>query len=97
MLAARVAFAPLFYIRRHPIYQKLHLTDLLYTVSYPAELTQLRKYMERFPSFSVTGLPNRAQGADFIQEEQNKTLKVFLPPGMPSGDTWVKFPGKQTV
>ncbi len=59
MLAARAAFVPLFYIRRHPIYQKLHLQDLIYTVSYPAEL---RQYMEQFPSFSVTGLSNHGGG-----------------------------------
>ncbi len=87
MLAARVAFAPLFYVRRRPIYQELHLRDLVQIVSWPAELWQ---YLEHFPSFSVTGLPNRAQGADFIQEEQNKVIKSFLPPGMPSGDTWTK-------
>lgn len=87
MLAARVAFAPLFYIRHHPIYQELHLRDLHHLASYPPEL---RQHADNSSSFSVSGLQNRAQGADFIQEEENKAIKSFLPPGMPSGETWMK-------
>ncbi len=56
--------------------------------------TELRKYIEQLPSLSVSGLPNRAQGADFIHEEQNKLIRSFMPPRMPSGDTCVKVSRK---
>ena len=44
--------------------------------------------MESHESFSVSNFHNCGQGGDFIQEESNKLVKSFLPPGMPSAEIW---------
>ena len=93
MMAARVQFAPLFYSFKHPKYQKLHLRDLLERVQMP-EL--LKSYLESHESFSVSNFYNRCQGGDFIQEESNKLVKSFLPPGMPSAEIWRRVCRKST-
>ena len=66
MMAARITFAPLFYIAHHPKYQHLHLRDLVQRVRYPPEIEE---YISLNESFSRSGKPNKAQGADFIPEE----------------------------
>ena len=86
MMAARTAFAPLFYGSRHPKYQRLHLRDMIQRMLYPSELAT---YLQKHESFSPSGKQNKAQGADFIHEEvPNRLVKSFLPPGMPTEDIW---------
>ena len=85
MLAARSAFAPLFYATRHPNYQKLLLRDMVQRVQYPSELSS---YFKAHESFSVSGKDNRGQGADFVHEEINKLVKSFLPIGLPTTEAW---------
>ena len=81
MISARVQLAPLFYSFNHPKYQQLHLRDLCERVQMP---DSIKSYAEGHESFSVSNFSNCGQGGDFIQEEVNKTIKLFLLPGMPS-------------
>ena len=46
-------------------------------------LQTLMNYVTRHERFSVSGEKNR-EGADFVNENSNKTTKSFLPPGMPT-------------
>ena len=48
----------------------------------------IKSYIEGHESFSVSNFSNCGQGGDFIQEEANKTIKLFLLPGMPSSEMW---------
>ena len=91
MMAARFQFAPLFYSFKHPKYQVLHLRDLFERAQIPDEI---RSYVESHESFSSSGLQNRAQGGDFVQEESIKLIKSFLPPGIPSQEIWTRVVGK---
>ena len=88
MMAARVVFAPLFSARHHPKYRELHLRDMLVRAQCPDEILTDIEHTE---SFSVSGCPNKGQGADFIQEEKNKVVKSFLPPGMPTEHAWIRL------
>ena len=92
MLAARIQFAPLFYSFKHLKYQKLHLQDICQRAQMP---DMLKYYVESHESFSVSGVNNRRQGY-FIQEENSKLIKSFLPPGMPSAETWYRVHRKAT-
>ena len=59
-------------------------------------LDMLKDYIESHESFSVSGVNNCGQEGDFIQEENNKLIKLFLPPGMPSAQTWYRVCRKAT-
>ena len=48
-------------------------------------------------SFTVSGYPNRHQGADFVHEEVNRDVKSFLPPGMPTPEIWLRVCRNTTV
>jgi len=89
IMAARVIFAPLFYTSHHPKYQYIHVRNLYQRVQYPHEL---KTHIETRESFTVSGISNRGQGADFVHEEvPNRLIKSFLPPGMPSAETWQRL------
>ena len=85
MISAGVQLTPLFYSFNHPKYQQLHLRDLCERVQMP---DSIKSYVEGHESFSVSNFSNCGQGGDFIQEEANKTIKLFLLPGMPSSEMW---------
>ena len=87
MLAARSAFAPLFYGRNHPRYRELHLRDMLDRVQCPDEL---KEDIKQYESFSVSGVVNKGQGADFVHEEVNRTVKALLLPGAVTASIWTK-------
>ena len=46
--------------------------------------TDIQQHLQQNAAFSTTAIPNRGQGADCVQEEQNKLVKSFLPPGIPT-------------
>ena len=48
----------------------------------------MREYQEQNESFRVSGKTNWGQGADFIHKEINKSIKRFLPPGIPTTKMW---------
>ena len=79
MIAARVQFAPLFYSFKHPKYQKVPLRKLLEHAQMPELLIS---FLGSHECFSVSNYYNRVQGSDFIQDESNKLVKLFLPPDM---------------
>ena len=85
MMPAQVKLAPLFYSFKHPKYQQYYLRDLCDRVQMP---DSMKSYVERHESFSVSNFSNHGQSGDFIQEEANKTIKLFLLPGMPSSEIW---------
>ena len=88
MMAARAAFVPLFFVRRHRMYQELHLRDVLERVTYPLPLSAQIQERE---TFSDSGRANAGQGADFLHEQTNRTIKSFLPPGRVTPETWIKI------
>ena len=57
---------------------------------------KLVNYITSYESFSVSGDKNRGEGADFVHENFNKTTKYFLPPGMPTTETWRRICRKAT-
>ena len=79
MMAAQIQFAPLFYSLDHPTHQVLHIRDLFERAQIP---DRIRSYVESHESFSSSGLQNRGQGGDFVQEESNKLIKLLLPPSI---------------
>ena len=87
MIAARSAFAPLFYGRNHPRYREVHLRDMMDRVQCPDDI---KKDIEEHETFSVSGANNKGQGADFIHEEVNRAVKALLPPGAVTANTWTK-------
>ena len=93
MIGARIQIAPLFYSFHHPKYQQLHLRDLCQRVQMPDEL---KSYQMKNEVFSVSGVSSCGQGADVIHEEINKLVKSFLPPGMPTTETWERVCRKAT-
>ena len=89
MMAARVAFGPLFYGSHHPKYQLLLLRDMCQRAQYPEKI---KNHVEETESFTLTGSKNTGQGADFIHEEvPNRLVKSFLSPGMPTETTWARL------
>ena len=85
MIAARVELASLIFATKHPKYQEIHIRDMINWVRYSPDVLQ---HLQANVAFSVSGVQNKAQGADFIQEEQKKLVKAFLPPGMPTPQVW---------
>ena len=88
MQAARVEFTPLFYAFNNPKYQLLHLRDMCQREQYPSPVS---KFVTSNESFRRNLDCDSAQGADFIQEEMNRLQKSFLPPTMPTAETWCRI------
>ena len=94
MMAAQIQFAALFYSFKHSTYQVLHIRDLFERAQIP---DRIRSYVEPHESFSSSGLQNRGQGADFVQEESNKLIKLLLPPSIPSQKFGHMYVGKMKL
>ncbi len=85
MMAARTALVPLFYGKAHTKYQELNLRDLVMRVQAPETLLT---YLHNTEAFSKSGSTLGGQGADFVQEETNKEVCSFLPPGVITAEIW---------
>ena len=85
--AAQAVLAPLFYSSHHRIYQYVLLRDAVQRVLMP---NQMEVHLEENATFSLSGAKNGGQGADFVHEELNKTVKSYMPPGQPGFRTWVR-------
>ena len=48
----------------------------------------IKNHIESYKSFTVSGVENRGEGADFIHEATNRKIKSFLPPGIPTPEVW---------
>ena len=76
---------PLFYAFHHPIYQDIEFFDLLNTVSYTDEV---KKMLFKNTTFTSSDLEHNHQGGDFLFEGKIKRLKMVVPKGQISADTW---------
>ena len=86
MMAARAAYAPLFYGRNHPKYRTVHMQDMVDILQCP---TEPQEHIQSTNAFSASGKHNTGQGADFIhEEEKNKLIKSLLPLGAIGKETW---------
>ena len=85
MQVACVEFSPLFYAFNNTKYQHLHLRDMCQRERYPEDI---RDYVNMHESLNNSLTHDAAQDADFIQEEMNKMQMSFLPPTMPTAETW---------
>jgi hypothetical protein len=85
-IAGRQKIAPIMFIQNHPIYQMIIFRDMQIRCEAPDEV---RKYIESNESFSPSGDHYRGEGGDFIVENENRSLKSHLPPGVPTLRRWV--------
>ena len=85
MVAGRQQVAPIMFIGRHRIYRKLIYRDMQTRLEAPDEV---KSYIKRNESFSKSGDDTRGQGGDYVTEEENKSVKSNLPPGVPTLQNW---------
>lgn len=86
MLCGRQIAVPLFFIKRHTIYQSLVCNDMAYRLTSPESV---KEYMEKHETFSMTGDFFRAEGGDYVTENVNRSIKNQLPPRVPTVQNWV--------
>lgn len=85
-IMAREVAVNIFYIQKHPRYQRINTLDLAELQNTPKDLREF-VYREslRIPS-SLSG-----QGVDFLLEQRNKAMKNFvICSGVPTVDQWVR-------
>ncbi|MEW8543116.1 MAG: hypothetical protein AB2693_06235 [Candidatus Thiodiazotropha sp.] len=87
MLSGRQTFSLLFYILGMSKYQEINSRDVYDRVSYPPDLSM---YVKMSESISVSGNPQKGEGGDFILENKNKRIKMWLPYGVPTEKQWVR-------
>lgn len=84
-LAAWRLFSPLWYLRPHPIYQKVDVDDEIQWLTYDPRIKRVRELLELC---SRSGFPHKHQGFDAILEEYNKMLKRWVGSN-PTESDWV--------
>ena len=84
ILAARLAFAPIFYCTNMRTYMGLNYRDLLLTLKAPPHILQ---FIQNHEAFSEIGSSNK-RGGDFILENKNRRTNMWAPPGVPSDAQW---------
>lgn len=87
IMASRVKLSPLFYGLNMTHYQEIHLRDVVQRVCMPESFLE---FITRNESFSVSGHPNKGEGGDFILEARNRCTKMWMPPGPPTQETWLR-------
>ena len=85
--ASRVAFSHLFYGTNMTNYQDLHLCDLKTRVQMPCEVSSA---YDAYMSISPSGHHSKGEGVDFILEAKNRRVKMWLPPGAPTQQQWLR-------
>eukprot|EP00111_Clytia_hemisphaerica_P014328 TCONS_00042193-protein len=88
VLFAMEKLSTLFFVRNHPIYQKIVHYNRLVMAQMPFEVKEVLK-----PAFctSTTGNVDSCQGGDAVLEEINKKIKRWLSNvGVPSGTSWIE-------
>ena len=78
--------ASITFIGKH-IYKSLILNNTKIGVEAPAEVCN---FINQNKSFSRSGDPCRVEGGDYITETENKHLKLYLSPGIPIVNSWIK-------
>ncbi|XP_038068103.1 uncharacterized protein LOC119737671 [Patiria miniata] len=84
-IAGRQKTAPIMYIGKHGIYQPLLFRDMQVRVEAPPDI---KKYIEENEAFSRSGNNLRGEGGDYVTENENRSLKSILPPGVPTVERW---------
>jgi hypothetical protein len=87
ILAGRSMFMRLFFVTNMTNYQELIFKDLKARVLAPAEV---KTFLEKTESFSVSGNISKGEGGDFVLESVNGKTKRWLPPGIPTEKHWLK-------
>ena len=75
----------LFHGRSHPKYQDIEIYDQFVQHIMPEKVKQ---FVRLNATMSKTGHPSKGQGYDFILEEENKSLKIWLKRGTPTDKMW---------
>ena len=84
--SAKLMSRGLFHGRNHPRYQCIEIVDSMQRELMPEEMTY---FVESHESMSKTGDKSRGQGFDFILEELNKEIKVWMHRGVPTDNMWL--------
>ncbi|MES9969685.1 MAG: hypothetical protein ABW092_06590, partial [Candidatus Thiodiazotropha sp.] len=87
MLAGRQKFSRLFYIMGMTKYQEICSRDMVNRAHYPPEL---QNYVRATEAVSTSGDPQKGEGGDFILENKNKRIKMWLPKGVPVEKQWIR-------
>jgi hypothetical protein len=83
-LAGRDKVCGLFFIDKHPKYQKLLLSDAEKRLNYPDICPEIITG----ESYSDTK-PDSRKGVDFLMEQRVRKTHRCLPPGIPSENQWL--------
>ncbi len=85
LLGGRFIVAELFYTNNSRIYMEVNFRDIMTRLKAPTEVLQA---LQGNGTFSQTGNLNRREGGDFVLEGQNRKIKMFAPPGLPTHQQW---------
>ncbi|XP_021356987.1 uncharacterized protein LOC110452664 [Mizuhopecten yessoensis] len=87
ILSSRASFTDLFYGLNMTHYQELELTDLMVRAQAPP---QVKHFLAATESFSVSGNHSKGEAGDFILEAKNRRCKMWMPPGVPTEQRWLR-------
>ncbi|XP_060579799.1 uncharacterized protein LOC132712676 [Ruditapes philippinarum] len=83
--AAKAKFFKLFFSGGMKNYQQLIMKDIKTYILAPPEV---KHFLQKTQSFTVSGHPSKGEGGDFILEAINKKIQRWLPPGIPLEKHW---------
>ncbi|XP_053372706.1 uncharacterized protein LOC123550186 isoform X2 [Mercenaria mercenaria] len=83
--AGKAQFLKLFFAFGMKNYQELLIKDIQMYVLAPPEV---KDFLEKTQSFTVSGHPSKGEGGDFVLEAINGKIKRWLPPGIPEEKHW---------
>ncbi|XP_053402977.1 uncharacterized protein LOC128558141 [Mercenaria mercenaria] len=87
IMAGKSKFIKLFYGFNHTYYQEIVYRDLKTRTLAPQEV---KEFLEKTESFSVSGHESKGEGGDFVLEAVNGKSKRWLPPGIPQHQHWLQ-------
>lgn len=80
IMAGRRVFAPIWFVRNHPKYCEIAISDQLDRYRYPSDLADHVNH----ETFSKSGDPSKGESPDFLLENANKAVKNLVPPHLRS-------------
>ena len=86
-LCGRVSMGHVYYCTNMTTYMEIQYRDIITRVKAPPSV---RTMMQENESFTHTGTPNKSEGGDFVLENRNRRSKMFIPPGVPTKDQWLR-------
>ena len=87
MLTGRQKFARLFHIMGMTKYREICSRDMSDRAHYPPGL---QDYIRATEAVSTSGHPQKGEGGDFVLENKNKRIKMWLPKGVPVEKQWIR-------